>query len=150
MYTTQPLVSDINEMRFIVFMAVCGFSALAWFPLIHLLQSVSFRRRELPYPHAFALVILLVVTFFAGTFFLIPANERNGRIVNKPVEATLIDDAALGEVTQKVSKHKRETVPELFVFYMTPDGPVSFRRMSGATYAQKVVLYWNPTKEQTQ
>lgn len=61
------------------------------------------------------------------------------KCTSEKVNVTLMD--ASFEAEYKTGKHSVATFSH--VFYMTPDGPVSFRRTNGSTYPKEAILYKN-------
>lgn len=57
---------------------------------------------------------------------------------NTPVIATLV-----GEEEKIVQYRSNSFRSDVFVYYETPEGPVSFRRESGVAYPKTVILYKN-------
>ena len=58
---------------------------------------------------------------------------------NEPVRATLMDESYM--LREKSGKHSYSD--NAYLMYMTPDGPVSFRRNQGQVYPKEAILYKN-------
>lgn len=85
-------------------------------------------------------VIVLWALTCAGTIGLfLVIKELPAPPLNTPVTATLLESDYV--LTEKSGKHS--TSDNRYLMYMTPDGPVSFRRYDGKVYPKQAILYKN-------
>ena len=78
--------------------------------------------------------IVLLLSALSYTFWPDKPTPKNA-----PVRATLMDESYM--LREKSGKHSYSD--NAYLMYMTPDGPVSFRRNQGQVYPKEAILYKN-------
>ena len=89
------------------------------------------------YPKHYLKVHFCVLALFSALSYTFWPDKPAPK--NEPVRATLMDESYM--LREKSGKHSYSD--NAYLMYMTPDGPVSFRRNQGQVYPKEAILYKN-------
>ena len=127
MYTLHAIEASVRIMPvLIVFGYICG----------TLLCAMLYSVKKDPPGEYFAVQAVIVFIMSVAFYFLWPYPPAPR---NEPVRATLMDETYM--LREKSGKHSYSD--NSYLMYMTPDGPVSFRRNQGQVYPKEAILYKN-------
>lgn len=128
MYTMQPDLGFTID-RVIALYLFCGSAGT----MLSLVLSCVLHWTKAKF-YKIAVLISLVISVFVSIslYNLVPPK-------NEQVKAELMDE----QWTQPEKSGKHTYRDQSYLMYMTPDGPVSFRRSTGQVYPKNAILYKN-------
>lgn len=139
-YTVDPIRQDGLFALGLVFLVAGVIFAMAY-RFIHLCEAEYAEDRGWKGPIVTFIAFLLIsITFFAIDYTTPPDPSVNVKVIGKLQPYS--DDVEVLELSGKTKVLRTRTL----IYYMVPDGEISFKRVSGVVYPEHAVFYRNKSK----